>query len=357
MNQIPPAYHEIFENGISHPSLFLWDAWSYMEEHVIHLYCLAISRLKPDGTPMQPSERNNFPFHIRHFTSKNNGHCWKDEGCFLDIGAFSGQHNYHTIWSGSVERLPDGSKLVAFTGLEKVDSSHTFLQNISLAVSHDGYAIDRIPDVAISSPRRDWVQITNLGYYLDVQERLGSTEGEGEGPILAWRDPFIFLDKKEQINLIWGGKVSPRESALVRAVLQENGASYKIAKLFPPITVPDGSEFTQLELPKVLFDKENDLYYLLISSCNRLYEGQSDEEVDKGVRIYTSDSINGPWESLGRKILNSEKLFGPTVLKADFKNKRLLCIAPYTDAADNDLRLTFSKVFYVHLDTLGIEFL
>lgn len=357
MQQIPTAYKSKFENGIRHPLLYLWDAWSYIESGVMHLYCLAVPRLKPDGTLLQPNERNNFPFHIRHFTSENNGRSWKDEGCFLESGAWSQLQDYRTIWSGSVELLPDGKKLVAFTGIEDVDSDHNFLQNIVLAVSNDGYTIDQIAETALSSPRRDWEEITSMGYYLDVPENLGNNAGEGDGPILTWRDPFIFLDCKGQVNLFWGGKVSPRGAALVRATLQKDGELYKISKLFPPTTVPDGHNFTQMELPKVLHDKERGIYYLVVSTCNRLYEGQLDSEVDKGVRIYKSNSIEGPWEAIGAKILGPENLFGPTVLDTDFKNNRLLCIAPYTDAAEDSLSLTFSPVFYVHLDTLRVEFL
>lgn len=355
--QIPPPYSHEFNNGIRHPLLYLWDAWSYIETDIIHLYCLALSRLKSDGTPLQPIERNDFPFHIRHFTSDNKGESWKDQGCFFKPELCSKKLNCYSIWSGSVEALSDGNKLIAITALEKFDSEHNFIQNIVLATSRDGYIIDQVADIALSSPTRDWNEITEKGYYLDVPEKLGSNAGEGGGPILSWRDPFIFLDIDKNINLFWGGKISPTKSALVRAELKKDGALYKIDKLFPPVTVPDGNEFTQLELPKVLFDKEKGLYYLVISSCNRLYEGQLDEEVDKGVRIYKSVSIDGPWESLGGKILGSENLFGPTVLKADFKNNRLLCIAPYTDAADSDLSLTFSPVFYIYLDTLRVEFL
>ncbi|MDY7395901.1 hypothetical protein UMM65_11650 [Aureibaculum sp. 2210JD6-5] len=353
---IPPPYNRKFENGIRHPLLYLWDAWSYVEGDMIHLYCLAISRFKPDGTLLQPMERNGFPFHIRHFTSDDSGRNWKDEGCFLKSELWSKKLNCNTVWSGSIEPLADGRKLVAFTGLESVDSSRNFLQNIVLGVTNNGYNIDQVSDIALSSPLRDWKEITKKGYYLDVPEKLGNNKGEDGGPILAWRDPFIFVDKDEKINLFWGGKISPKKSALVRAELKKDQEFYRIEKLFPPVTVPDGNEFTQLELPKVLYDKEEDLYYLVISTCNRLYEGQFDDEVDKGVRLYKSDSIDGPWTILGEKILGSENLFGPTVLKTDFENNRLLCIAPYTDAAEDNLSLTFSPVFYISLDNLNVEF-
>jgi hypothetical protein len=356
-HQIPPPYNEKFENGICHPYLYLWDAWSYIEGDVIHLYCLAVSRLKTDGTILQPIERNNFPFHIRHFTSINDGRTWTDEGCFLDPKTWSEKSSYYNVWSGSIEPTPDGKKLTAFTVLEQIDAHHKFIQNIGLAISDDGFKIDQIIDLSLSSPYRDWENITNKGYYLDKPKKLGANAGEEGGPILSWRDPFIFFDNEDEVNLFWGGKVSPTKGALVRAKLQKNGTGYKIARLYPPVTVPDGNEFTQLELPKVLHDKESGFYYLIVSSCNRLYEGQSDEEVDKCVRIYKSTSIDGQWETLGGKILGSENLFGPTILKTDFKNNRLLCIAPFTDAAEKELSLTFSQVFFVYLDTLRIEFL
>ncbi|MFK7809947.1 MAG: hypothetical protein AB8F74_19235 [Saprospiraceae bacterium] len=357
MQPIPTANTNIFENGIRHPLLYLWDAWSYTESEIMHLYCLAVSRFNPDGTILSPNDRNNVPFHIRHFTSENSGKTWKDEGCFLDLAAFPNKESYRTIWSGSVKPLPSGRKLVAFTSIEAVDSEHNFLQKIMLASSDDGYTVNQIADTDLSSPRRDWEEITKLGYYLDAPEHLGSNDGEGDGPILAWRDPFVFVDHTGESNLFWGGKVSLEKGALVRATLKEEGGNYKIKKLFPPVMVPDGESFTQLELPKVLLDKERKLYYLIISTCNRLYEGQSDSEVDKGVRIYKSDSIEGPWESLGPKILGSERLFGPTVLKADFENDRLLCTAPYTELAEDDLQLTFAPVFYIYLDNLKVEFL
>ncbi|MDW3209512.1 MAG: hypothetical protein R8N23_06590 [Reichenbachiella sp.] len=357
MMDVPSPHTHVFENGINHPLLYLWDAWSYIEGDTIHLYCLSVSRIKPDGTPLQPIERNDFPFHIRHFTSKNNGISWKDEGCFLNIDRCAKFFDSRNIWSGSISSLPTGEKLFAFTILEQVDDKHQFLQNIALASSKDGYVVDEILNFELSSPRKDWKKITSKGYYLGKPNLLGSNDGDENGPIMAWRDPFIFLNKNAEVNLFWGGKIAPAKSALVRAELYKKGTSYVISKLHKPMIVPDGNEFTQLELPKVVHDEEGGLFYLMISTCNRIYEGQSDGEVDKGVRMYKSESLDGPWISLGKKILGSEHLFGATVLRTDFQNNRLLCVAPYTDAAEDRLSLTFSSVFYLYLDDLRVEFL
>ena len=356
---IPPANNLAFTDGIRHPQLFLWDAWSYHEDGVLHLYCLAVSRSKKDGTALNPAERNSYPFHMRHFSSEDEGRTWRDEGSFLTARTDQGMHDSRTIWSGSVELLPDGRKLVAYTGLWEVDEHRYFLQNIALAISNDGFTINQIDDKAVSSPIRDWDQITGLGYYLDTPERMGHNDGENGGPIMAWRDPFVFIDTEQQIHLFWAAKIGTHKNAMAHALLEKDGDLFRIAQLYPPTTLPDGEKFTQLELPKLLHDSEKGIYYLIVSTCNRLYEGQSDHEVDKSVRLYKSSSINGPWEPSGIDgsiILNKEHLFGLTVLKTDFENDRLLCMAPYTDAASDDLSLTFARAFYINLNPVEVLF-
>ena len=356
---IPPPHKTVFKNGIKHPALYLWDAWSYYENNTIHLYCLALNRMKEDGTRLDPSDRNAFPFHMRHFTSKDEGQTWTDEGCFLKPRLGEDRHDSKTIWSGSVEPLQNGKKLVAYTGLSGVDSNRIFIQNIALAISEDGYNIDHVADTALSSPEGDWTSISETGYFMDQLDRIGHKDGENGGPILAWRDPFIFIDNEEGIHLFWAAKISSHTPAMAHALVERHGDNFEMTQLFAPIVVPDGNEFTQLELPKILFAVKTKVYYLLISTCNRLFEGQPDEDVEKKVRLYKSDALTGPWEPYGIKgsvILESENLFGLTVLKTDFKNNRLLCIAPYTDAAENHLSLTFSVPFYINLDPVAVIF-
>ena len=353
MQLIPAAYTGEFENGIHHPLLYLWDAWSYEESGVLHLYCLAVSRLKPDGTVLDPTERNSYPFHVRHFLSKNSGTTWKDEGCFLTPRLGENMYDSRTIWSGSSELLPDGKKLMAYTGIYQIDENQCFLQNIALAISNDGFEINKRFDSPLSCPKRDWTTITNLGYYLDQPFNLGHKDGENGGPIMAWRDPFVFIDVEENIHLFWAAKTDSHKSAMAHVTIEKDGETFRINKIFPPITLPDQANFTQLELPKMYYDAEKKWYYLIVSTCNRLYEGQSDEEVDKSLRLYRSSSLDGPWQPYGKEgslILKNKNLFGLTVLKTDFKNNRLLCIAPYTDAAPNQLSFTFSKAFYIDLN-------
>lgn len=248
--------------------------------------------------------------------------------------------------------LPDGNKLVAYTGIRENGPIRPFQQSICLAMSRDGYTIDKRFDQPLSCCDRDWQAIRDRGYYLDDKPRLGHRDGEADGPILAWRDPFVFIED-ETIHLFWGAKMGCKQSALAHATVILTATGFEIAELSEPVLMPDGQAFTQLELPKVLKDETSGRYYLLLSTCNRLYEGQTDAEVDKKVRLYSSSSLSGPWLPAGKEgstILGVEShMFGLTVLDADFESGELRCVAPYTDAADDNLMLTLSEPFTIKL--------
>jgi hypothetical protein len=355
---IPKPCQQIFTDGIMHPDLYLWDSWSYSQDDIIHLYSLAVSRTKKDGSILQPIERNSVPFHVRHFSSSNFGKSWKDEGCLIAPRIGRGLPDSRTIWSGSIEPLRGDEKLFAYTGLYEVDEEHVFLQNIMLAVS-DGYEIKQRADQPISCPRRDWEKITDAGYYLAQLEDLGHKDGECGGPVLAWRDPFIFIDDQNRVHLFWSAKVGPKQGTMAHGLLRKVGREFHLDKLYPPAILPDGKGFTQFELPKIYYDDQEKIYYLIASTCNRLNEEQPDEEVDKTIRLYRSSSLEGPWDTWapeGSSLTGLDNLFGMTVFKPDFDRKRLYSIAPYTDAAESDLSLGFSRRFFINLDPVEVVF-
>jgi len=355
---IPSPSQLIFRDGIRHPDLYLWDAWSYAQKDAIHLYCLAVNRIKEDGSALQPIERNSVPFHVRHFSSFDLGRSWRDEGCLMAPRVGEGMPDSKTIWSGSIEPLDANRELVAYTGLYEADEEHGFVQNIMLAIS-DGYKIKKRADQPIICPRRDWQKITQAGYYLAPLADVGHSDGERGGPIMAWRDPFVYIDNAKQVHLFWSAKVGPKRGAMAHALLRHDGQRFQLDKLYPPTLLPDGNTFTQFELPKIYCDENENTFYLIASTCNRLNEEQPDEEVDKTIRLYRSSALEGPWETwspVGSALPGLDDLFGMTVLKPDFDRKRLLCIAPYTDAADDKLSLTFSKCFYINLDPVEVVF-
>jgi hypothetical protein len=123
------------------------------------------------------------------------------------------------------------------------------------------------------------------------------------------------------------------------------------------MSLPDGESFTQAELPKVYIDHTQGIYYLIVSSCNRHFEGQPDSEVDKTIRLYKSDSMRGPWQIAAgdsSEINGAEGLFGMTVLETDFPNSRLLCISPRTGSDDPAAAFTIGERFYLDLSTATV---
>ena len=355
---MPSADALVFEGAIVHPELYLWDSWSYQEHGTIHLYCLAISRTKQNGEALLPAERNNYPFHIRHFSSLDQGRHWKDEGCFQQPGKTSDGHDGRNIWSGSICLLPNGEKLAGFTGIFEIDDQRRYLQNISLGTSSSGYMDSLLPS-PLSCPIRDRKEILALGYYLDAEDRLGSNDGEEGGPVMAWRDPFLFIDSDQRINVFWSAKSGPGTGVIAQGLIAKGDekSGYSLEKLYPPMSLPDGESFTQAELPKIYFDDTQGIYYLIVSSCNRFFEGQPDSEVDKTIRLYKSNSMRGPWQiAVGNNsaIKGAEGLFGMTVLEPDFANDRLLCISPRTGSDDPNTAFTIVERFYLDLNTAAV---
>lgn len=283
------------QNGIDHPHLWLWDSWTYSEFGILHLYTLALSRKAADGTAIRHENRNDYPFHIRHFESSNGGESWNDLGAILSPSTDPQSFFNRNVWSGSATRLPDGRKLMGFTGLKEMGADRPFLQSIGLGLSADGMAFDSIQSIPISCPLRDYDEIIEAGYYLGPKSELGHKDGEEGGPILAWRDPYIFVDEAGVIHCFWSAKISPTVGAIAHATLVENDICFYIDELHPPILLPDSDQITQAEVPKIYFDDIHGEYYCLISACDRLYEGQENSEVTKTLRLYRASSIRGPW--------------------------------------------------------------
>lgn len=342
---IPAASAQSFEDGIRHPDLWLWDSWTYFENGIHHLYTLALSRRDTHGAMIHHENRNDHPFHFRHFTSGDQGLTWTDAGSILAPDERPNSFYSRNIWSGSAIVLRDGRKLIGFTGIREVDDERPFLQSLGFATSKDGYKLDHIQPSPLSCPQRDYDAIIAAGYYLGPRKDLGHQDGEEGGPILAWRDPYTFFDSDHRLHCFWSAKVSPTMGAIAHATLIESASGFEIETLHPPITLPDGDSITQAEVPKVYFDIESQTYYCLISACDRICEEQEASEVSKTLRLYKSSNLRGPWESYrdGSPILEGlPHMFGASVIDADFEAGEFKIVAPITEYAQPDLQLTFA---------------
>lgn len=349
---IPAVSSQIFRSGINHPDLWLWDSWVTRQEGGLYLYCLALNRLAADGSTILPADRNQFPFHIRLFTSTDEGLSWSDCGAVLKPGGMADGSDRRNIWSGSVATLADGRVLFSYTGIRECSDDRSFLQTICVATGLTPNAISDCAHEALSDPDRDYDEIRACGYYLGPRETLGDNGGEQGGPILAWRDPFIHTAPDATLHMFWSAKTAPKIPSIAHAILKPDGDSFSIDRLLPPILLPDSQLFTQAEVPKIYHDVKGGLYYLLISACNRLYEGQPDNEVIKEHRLYKSASLKGPWQSYHRGdslVPGLPDQFGASLISADFETGDFRILAPYTEMMEPPLQLTFPEVRPVNI--------
>lgn len=336
-----------FTNGIRHPDFYLWDAWSYQSDDLLHLFCLAIPRRDAEEKHIDPKNRNLFDFHIHHFESGDFGVTWCDAGVHRRPG-MALPYDDGNIWSGSI--TPIGSKLVeAYTGIRRISEGRPFLQSLLLSVlGADGSATQAH---CLLCPERDYREIREAGYYLDALEDLGSHHGECDGAILAWRDPFLFAFERS-IYMVFAAKSNANQAVMGMARLTEDLSH---AVLMPPISLPDANEFTQFEVPKIAYLESLEKFILLAATTDRQSETQDEKEVSHHIRLYTAKSPLGPWVPCGRKssiVHGVTNLFGATILGFDEPNNRIMFIAPYTSNASQALQLTFAPRFFVEIDQI-----
>lgn len=349
---IPPAAPGLFRNGIKHPDLWLWDAWTVDSGDRLTLFTLALARRNKKGAPIRPGDRNDYPFHVRRFETRDSGANWRDLGAFLAPSPAAGGVMAHNVWSGSAAAA-DGRLLFGFTGLRKPEAGRSFVQSICLLpASLEGDPPDPSGAIVISDPETDYDAIAGAGYYLGPRECLGDDRGEEGGPILAWRDPFLLARSDGAIDVFWAAKTSAIAPAVARARLTRRGEDFH-CELLAPISLPDSDEFTQAEVPKVYKDPRGGGYLLLLSTCNRLREDQPDHEVSKELRLYRAVNPEGPWRPYrggGSVIPGVKHLFGGALASFNkFANTAAL-VAPYTEMADEARQLSFAPIMSIDLD-------
>lgn len=344
---VPPPSSEKFENGIVHPALWLWDSWTAEINGAVHLYCLALSRVDAAGNAVLPENRNNHPFHIRHFKSDDGGQSWMDKGVFLEPDESEGGAFSRNVWSGGVLALGTGDWIAGFTGIREAGSDRPFLQSICIVRSGTEDTVDASTVTNLSCPLRDYDAIRAAGYYLPDRDTLGAFDGEEGGPILAWRDPFILGAGEGRLEVFWSAKIAPARSAVAHATVRMTSQGFQIEKLHPPMTLPDDAAFTQAEVPKI-YQSSSGACFMMISACDRLNEDQPAEEVTKVLRLYRSSSIRGPWTpafaNYSSVIPGTDYLFGGSFLQADVDAGQFHLISPYSEYKSQRDQLTFAPL-------------
>ena len=346
---IPPAHEARFVGAIRHPELWLWDSWVMRADGALHLYCLALSRVSLDGRPILPARFNDYRFHYRHFVSSDDGESWRDRGAVLYPGNLADGSDNGNVWSGGVHMLKNRRILYGYTAVEHASPQRRFIQ--SPVFAEGGVSgPTHFPEAAQSHPVRDRARIVEAGYYLPEAAEIGSDDGEAGGPILAWRDPFIF-DDHGTLRAVWSAKLGPRQPCVAHAALERCAGEWT-ATLQPPIRLPDADSYTQAEVPKLCRLEDDGSWLMMVSACDRLHEGQPDSEVTKGLRLYRAPAVDGPWApafSHGSVIRGVDHLFGASFLDRAVCGGEVRMIAPYTVKIGLERAMSFAPVQTVAL--------
>lgn len=242
--------------------------------------------------------------------------------------------------------LDDGRVAFGFTGVRDHGADQRFLQTICVATGPDAYSIDSMPKAAISCPLRDYDAIVGKGFYLGPHASLGSDLGEEGGPIMAWRDPFLFSDSAGDLQAIWSAKISPTRPAIAHARLKRDGKNVLLDELSSPIELPDADLMTQAEVPKLYRDPGSGDFLLMVSACDRRYEGQPDSELTHYHRLYRSTDVLGPWRAItsdNSKLPGLDGLFGGSIIGHDPALGSFKILGPYTENAGPEKQLQFAK--------------
>ena len=335
---VPPLAGTTFQDGIDHPALWLWDAWTHEHAGTLHLFTLAVARRDLAGLPITPATRDAYPFHVRRFASTDGGASWRDEGAYMLPPAGAGAN----VWSGSA--LPHGDVLLfGYTQVRAPSAERRYVQAICLTeASPDGAPPASGRAVVLSDPERDRDAIEAMGYYLGPASTLGGPSEEG-GPLLAWRDPFLLAEPSGGVRAYWSAKVAPDRPAIAHARLACGPDGWTLGELLAPMTLPDADAFTQAEVPKVYAEPDGTGYLLLVSACDRRSEAQPLAEVTKAMRLYRGPSPDGPWapHAPGSSLVaDAQGLFGGALTEVGAGEATLL--APYADAAPRGRALTFA---------------
>lgn len=333
---------------IKHPTCYLWDAWSFEENGSWYLYCLALPRMDDSGTPIHPDHRNDHRFHIRCFESQDAGASWLDNGVFQEPGLCANGADSGNVWSGDAYRTADGTYWFASTGIRKVDAEHPFVQSLLLGRSANKARFSGALYSVLGADTH-YDQLVEAGYFLGTKSALGHRDGESGGSILALRDPFIVGGGNSNgcYDIVFAAKALGGEPAMGHITVDLSSSEPQLMAIHAPIRLPDAGEFTQFEVPKVIWDSARSQYWLLGSTADRVDESQPESEVNRYLRLYCAKTLKGPWlpaSNQGSVISGTGTRFGATILA--LQENQLVCLAPLT-TMDPEGGLYFDHLFKV----------
>lgn len=334
----PPAVDTVFIGLINHPTIYIWDAWVWEEKGQLNLYTLASPRaFYESGDVDIQTQRDHLPHHWRQFFSTDGGLSWHDLGpVFAPRVGDADVHDSRSIWTGSV--LPYQQELLAtFTGIRQTTNDYPFIQSIGLAkFDKESKKFVRLSNEALTCPLRDYDLIRSKGYHLAALDQIGKDEPEEGGfCITAWRDASMVIDQQQQIHLLWSAKSStrsPHEAVIGHGILHNPLTDPKL-ELLEPIYLPESQEFTQAEVPQILWVPELDHYILMVSTTNSSPQ-QAPEDFRSNVFLYLSKTIEGDWQKIDNLLTEQDHRYPGVLVSAAYRPESSELVVRFT--APND---------------------
>jgi glycosyl hydrolase family 32 len=250
---------------------YIWD--NCVVEHAGHLHRYALSA----SAHLPPEQRHDYAS-LRHAVSADGGASWEDRGTALEANQ-GGTWPDLAIWTCHIVlRATPGAAtefLLFVTGRGKSDGE---LQRIGLAKSADGHNFS--PPKVVLNPT------TKSGYDITDSDRV----------IMAWRDPFVFLDRQDRVghwHMLFAAKAAAAAGAPIatvgHAIAQDDDLEQW--ELQPPLQLP--RHYRQLEVPSLV--RRRGWYYLFVSTQDRPRE--TDNAAKRAAfRGYVAPSLSGPWK-------------------------------------------------------------
>ncbi len=253
--------------AIDADSHYLRDNWlcHFEGDGLLHRFSLAAPR------SLASAERH-FHAAIHHWTNRD-GEQWRYRGIAVERGlpeSFDGQ----AAWSGCAVDM--GCCLALFyTGLGIGDDRR---QTIAMAFTEDGHRFTKQACPVLEPGGEE------LGYHL----------GDGDGVVMAWRDPFVFQPPGSgEWHMVFSAK---RERPVCKGgfahavALDDSLSRWQLRK---PIDLPDC--YLQMECPHILY--QGGYVFCIASTKDRAVEHAAD--ANTAIRAWRAPSLEGPWEAAG----------------------------------------------------------
>lgn len=281
-------------SGYTVKGKYYWDPWFIKNNDEYHCFYLQTKKTR------KPEQRHLQRIEIGHAVSKNLAN-WKQLETALKPGRKSEWDSY-ALWTGST--LKKGSKYYLFYTGRHHTGKNCWEQKIGFATSKDLITWKKHSKNPVLKADEKWYE-TNFN-----KNKIGK--------IGAWRDPFVFFDKKNKkyyMTLSARSKSNKKEyNACIALAESKNLKKWKACK---PLLAP--FLYDEMETSQLIFFKNH--YFLFFSISERKLSAPNWAKIHGelcGLHCYYSKNLEGPYKPVnknGSVFNNCEEMFNIRIIE------------------------------------------